>query len=312
MRGPVDSPSAWTSADVPDPDLWSFVLSDAERDEIVDAAARDDFGLTGLYEKIAQWSHALSDGLGFVLVRRFPVDRLDPEPIERAYVGLGTRLGTPVSQDAHGSLLTHIVDEGVARTGPEVRLYRTNERQDFHSDGADFVGLLCLAPAKRGGGSRIASALAVYNEIARRRPDLLSVLREPMYWDRNDEQADGEDPFFAFPVLSDVTGVPRFFYIGWYIRDAQRHPAVPRLTHAQRDAMELIESIANDPAIHLEMDFEPGDIQLLNNATILHAREAYEDDEDPTRRRHLLRLWLRAHAGAQVDDALRAGIPRRG
>ena len=73
--------------------------------------------------------------------------------------------------------------------------------------------------------------------------------------------------------------------------------------------MQLIEDIANDPNFHVEMDFRPGDIQLLNNSVILHAREAYEDDPDPGRRRHLLRLWLAAHDFAAVEDTLRTGIP---
>ena len=51
------------------------------------------------------------------------------------------------------------------------------------------------------------------------------------------------------------------------------------LTDAQLEAMEMVERLANDPAFHLSMDFAPGDIQLLNNGRILHAREAYEDDE---------------------------------
>ena len=41
---------------------------------------------------------------------------------------------------------------------------------------------------------------------------------------------------------------PRIFYIGWYIRDAQRHPTVPRLTGDQLAAMDLVETVANDPA----------------------------------------------------------------
>jgi alpha-ketoglutarate-dependent taurine dioxygenase len=113
------------------------------------------------------------------------------------------------------------------------------------------------------------------------------------------------------PVFFDLDGSPRTFYIGWYIRDAQRHPEVPRLTPEQVEAMELLESIANDPSFSLEMDFQPGDVQLLNNARILHAREAYEDDPDPARRRHLLRLWLAAHHFASTDDLLRSGIPRQ-
>jgi hypothetical protein len=46
---------------------------------------------------------------------------------------------------------------------------------------------------------------------------------------------------------------PRFLYIGWYIRDAQRHPDVPRLTDEQLAAMELIEEIADDPSIPLRV-----------------------------------------------------------
>jgi alpha-ketoglutarate-dependent taurine dioxygenase len=75
--------------------------------------------------------------------------------------------------------------------------------------------------------------------------------------------------------------------------------------------MQLLESIANDPRFYVEMDFQPGDIQLLNNARILHSREAYEDHDEPERRRHLLRLWLVAHQFASVEDTLRRGIPRR-
>jgi alpha-ketoglutarate-dependent taurine dioxygenase len=75
--------------------------------------------------------------------------------------------------------------------------------------------------------------------------------------------------------------------------------------------MDLNESIANDPAFHVEMDFKPGDIQLLNNAKILHAREAYTDPDDRNERRHLLRLWLAAHTFASVEDTLRGGIPAR-
>jgi hypothetical protein len=42
----------------------------------------------------------------------------------------------------------------------------------------------------------------------------------------------------------------------------------------------------------LDMDLQPGDIQLLSNHTNLHARTEYEDYEDLAKRRHLLRLWL--------------------
>lgn len=324
MRTMIDASAAWHAADVADPASWTIELTDDQRADLVHAAraasaagrtlatvSPDDFPLPALRSTIDRVVHDLSEGRGFVLLRRFPIDELTDAETELAYFGLGMHLGTPVSQDAAGTLLGHVRDERVERTGPEVRLYRTRERQDFHTDGADIIGLLCLHAARRGGESKLASSYAVYNEILRRRPDLLDVLYEPMWWDRNGEQSAGEDPAFPLPVLHDVDGAPRVFFIGWYIRDAQRHPQVPRLTEAQLEALDIIESIANDPAFHVEMDFRPGDVQLLNNATILHSREAYEDSEDLAERRHLLRLWLRAHAFESVEGRLRGGVPTR-
>ena len=314
----------WTAADVTDATRWRCRLSESERAALVEASQRavavgrtvstlepEDFDLPELRSKVAHWTKVIDRGQGFVLLHGFPIDLLTSEATELAYVGLGLQLGTPVGQDADATLLGHIRDEGVARSDPSVRLYRTNQRQDFHTDGADIVGLLCLEKAKSGGESRIASSHAVYNEILRRRPDLTEVLYEPFPWDRNDEQSAGEDPYFMLPVFNDVTGTPRIFFIGWYIRDSQRHPQAPRLTAPQLEALALIESIANDPAFHLEMEFEPGDIQLISNAKILHSREAFEDFPEPDRRRHLLRLWLTARTFTSVDDVLRGGIPKR-
>ncbi|WP_421121426.1 TauD/TfdA family dioxygenase [Aquihabitans daechungensis] len=324
QREPVRTRASWRPADIADADEWTVVLSDDERTELVAAVATArrsgttvtsvdaaTFPLTTLAGRVEEWSALLNEGRGFLLLRGFPVDLLDPPDVELAYIGLGTHLGTPVGQDRDATVLGHVRDEGVERTHPGVRFYRTRERQDFHADGADLVGLLCLQRARTGGESRIVSSAAVYNEILEQRPDLLEVLYRPFHWDRNDEESPGEDPFFSMPVLNDIAGTPRVFYIGWYIRDAQRHAQVPRLTPEQLEAMELLEAIANDPAFFLEMDFQPGDVQFLNNARILHAREAYEDHEDPSRRRHLLRLWLAAHRFTSVDEVLQGGIPRQ-
>jgi len=321
-RRPQHTAAAWRRADITSTGEWLVSFDDIERDEIVAAtrsAARSGLTVSTLTKssfeipivsrRLRDWSEMLRSGLGFVLLRRFPIEQLDDAERELAYVGLGLHIGTPVGQNAAGDTLTHIRDDRLSESGPEVRLYRTNKRQDFHTDGADIIGLLCLHGARSGGESRIASSPAVYNEILARRSDLLETLYRPFAWDRNGEESAGEPPFFNLPPFHDVDGVPRLFYIGWYIRDAQRHPDAPRLSDAQREAMDLIESIANDPTFHIEMDFEPGDIQLLNNARILHAREAFIDDADLAERRHLLRLWLRAPEFASLEPFLRAGVP---
>ena len=307
-----------------DPSAWTIVLDDEQREEIVTQATaaerngrtiatltRDDLALASMRPVIEDAVSSLSTGRGFVLLRGFPVDGLGAAAAELAYTGFGLHLGTPVGQDAKASLLGHVRDERVPRTGPHVRLYQTHERQDFHTDGADIVGLLCLHRAVAGGESRLASAHAVYNHILDTRPDLLEVLYQPFAWDRNDEQPAGDPPYFELPAILDLDGVPRIFYIGWYIRDAQRHPDAPRLTEEQIDAMQLVEATANDPIFCVEMNFQPGDIQLIANWNILHAREAYMDADDPAERRHLLRLWLKAHEFIGANDLLREGIPER-
>jgi hypothetical protein len=100
----------------------------------------------------------------------------------------------------------------------------------------------------------------------------------------------------------------RFVYLRWYIEKAQTHPDVPRLTGRQVELLDLIDELTQDPRLHLDMDFTPGDIQLLANRTILHSRTAYEDDDDPGRRRHLLRLWLTLHRNVVAGAGL-GGIP---
>jgi hypothetical protein len=156
------------------------------------------------------------------------------------------------------------------------------------------------------------STSALYNEILRRRPDLAPLLYEPFHWDRNDEQAEGEPPTFQLPICRYADGKLTFFYIPWYIRKAQRHPHVPRLTTEQHELLDLIDAIAADPAFHVEMRLEPGEINYLKNNAVLHARTEFEDFDEPERKRHLVRLWLTAHGDwADGDAFVQQGIPKK-
>ncbi|MGD9996363.1 MAG: TauD/TfdA family dioxygenase [Ilumatobacteraceae bacterium] len=319
MRRLQTGPPVWRAGELRD-DEWCVELDDHQRRLIVaateEAAAggatfatvtRDTFLLDGLADAVARWSNAIARGRGLLLLRGFPIDLLDPALVEVAYAGLCNHFGTLVPQNAAGELLTHIRDDRLGQTGPHIRKYRTNERQDFHTDGADVIALLCLHRARTGGESMVVSSLALYNELLRRRPDLLEVLYLPFHWDRQGDDAVG-DRWFRLAPINDLPDGPRLFYLGWYIRDAQRHQDVPRLTPEQHEAIELLEEIANDPTFHIEMDFRPGDVQLLNNGRILHAREAFEDDDDPDERRHLLRAWMAAHGFTSLEEQLRFGI----
>lgn len=320
--GPIEGLTSWHGPDLSESGVWIHELSGGEINELLDAVerarrlgrpmreiTRDDVPLKGALAVAAtQWARDLDEGRGFVLVRGFPLDRLDETGVQLGYWLLGCHLGVPVPQNGRGDLIGHVRDEGDDPGKIGTRLYRTTAAQDFHTDGADIIGLLCVRPAKAGGKSRIVSSISVFNEILRRRPDLAPLLFDDFYWDREADAQPGQPPVFKFPICKYARGRLRTFYIGWYIRNAQRFPATPRLTSQQLELLNLVEEIANDPSLYLDMDFRPGDIQLLKNAVILHARTAYEDWEDPTRKRWLLRLWLTAPDFEDGDAFLRRGV----
>lgn len=308
MRSPVTGRFVWSAADLAHDQGWVHTLTSDERAALVGLTHHAPDAAEALAPLVARVSDELAHGRGLALLRGFPIELLGAEQTIAAYSAFGALFGDAVPQTAHGDLLTHIRDERLEERPRHVRLFRTNERQDFHTDGADIITLLCLHTALHGGESKVVSSGAIYNHLLRHRPDLLDELYRPMCWHRQNEHRPGEQPWFELPVVHDLNGVPRIFYLGWYIRDAQEIPEVPRLTDHQRDAMAMLEQLANDPAFHVEMQFVPGDVQLINNGRVLHAREAYTDHPDPHRRRHLLRLWLAARRFASVEESLRTGI----
>jgi hypothetical protein len=127
----------------------------------------------------------------------------------------------------------------------------------------------------------------VFNDLLGENPDLAKRLFAPMRLDRRNEQKPGQLPYSLIqPACFDGANL-RTFYHSDYYRSVAR--LVGELPAADRELLDAYERIAERPDMFLEMQFEPGDIQLLSNHTVLHARTAYEDG---AMKRHLLRLWL--------------------
>jgi hypothetical protein len=209
-----------------------------------------------------------------------------------AYWSLGLHLGRPGAQNPQGDLLGHVVDTGEDATDPFVRRYRTNGDIAYHCDLADVVGLLCLGAGRRGGASRIVSSVSVYNSLLAQRSDLVPRLYQPFRLDSRGEQGARGPAWVPIPPCRWAGGRLRTFYHSDYFRSVTRHADVPPFTGDERALLDLYESIASDPTLRLDMQFEPGDVQLISNHTVLHARTAYEDEPGAAGKRHLLRLWL--------------------
>jgi len=310
-------PAAWYGPEMAKRDDWAMALSVAEVAEIEAATerlvARDadiatlragDFPLPTLAAKLKPRVAAeVLNGRGFLLMRGLPVERWSMREAATAFFGLGSHLGSPRSQNGKGHVLGHVQDLGLDVADPNVRIYQTHERQTYHTDSCDIVGLLCLKTAKSGGLSALVSSTTIFNEMRRRRPDLLTLLFEPVATDRRGEVPEGQKPYFEIPVFSWHEGYLTALYQRQYVDSAQRFPEAPRLSPTQVEALDLFDSLANDPRLHMFMEFSPGDVQLVHNHTLLHDRTSFVDWPEPGRRRHLLRLWLAA-SGARPLPAI--------
>jgi hypothetical protein len=311
QRTPVDAASAWRPGNFPTDDQWSFNFTAALVEAVhtfANGGAIEELG-RAFAAPLVRWRQILTDGPGFLRLRGFPTEGLAPEEIEHAYIGLGSLLGRPTGQDRRRSLITHIRDE---RRHPEtgIRRFQTNLSQDFHSDAADIVGLLCLMPAKSGGESRIVSAHTVYNEMLQRDPHLLQTMYLPMPWSRHAEELKGDESHFELAPIVDLDGLPRISVIPWFIRQSQVHASAPRLSPRQLAALDLFEEITRNPEFHIVMHFMPGDLQLLNNTLVLHARDSFADYDEPSMRRHLLRIWISFEQPLASEVLLSGGSSR--
>src|SRR5262249_7598421 len=198
-------------------------------------------------------------------------------PSAVAFLGLGLHLGKLRAQNARGHLLGHVRDQGLSSRDPNIRIYQTRERQNYHTDSCDVVGLLCLHPARSGGLSSLVSSVTIFNEMRKCRPDLARVLFAPIETDRRGEVPAGQLPFFRIPVFNWHEGLLSTVYQRAYIESARRFPEVPALTPEQVEALNLFDAMCHDPALNFRMELRAGDIQLVHNHTLLHDRTAFED-----------------------------------
>ena len=306
-RSVITDPGAWIGSQIQDGASWIYRLNATAVAEIDDALAhvklgdasipfaRADFSLPQLSAELGRILEEVENGRGFALLRGIPRERYSDTECELIYWGIGMHFGDPVSQNARGHRLGHVRDEGRDIADPHARAYQTSLRMDFHTDllPVDLLGLFCMRTAKSGGASKVVSALTIHNVLYEEHPDLLEALYSPFHLDWRGEEPPGERPWFTIPMFSCCDGkvTTRICSLSYY-ESAARFGEQYRPTTLQREALETVQEIANRPEIMLSMDFQEGDIQLINNHIMMHAREAYEDFDEAGLQRHLLRMWI--------------------
>jgi hypothetical protein len=327
IRSPITHRSAWKAADFKSKDDIALGLNPkhlAVLDELMRRAhdsgrdlydlTRADFDHPDINGMLAEVQEEIMVGRGIVLLRRIPVERYTLEELSIIYWGIGTHFGRAVSQSVLGDRLGHVMD--MTREDPHARAYRNNYEGSIHTDMSDVVGMLSIRQAKIGGLSRYASVAAIHNEILATRPQLLEPLYRGFPRHRGGEQKPGAPPVTPenIPVITFKNGLLGCRYVRATIEAAAVAMGKP-LPEDLKEALDYFDELARRSDILFEFMLDPGDISLINNKTMLHGRTAFKDDEDPAKRRHLMRLWIDAPIGspgvADTDENApgRGGIP---
>jgi hypothetical protein len=302
----INHPSAWKSADIEGDTSWIWSFTEAELAEL-DAALRyskarglaeqdvtkADFPLPILSVKLDQLLSELEQGRGLILLRGFPVERYEEADIRRMYWGMGTHLGVLESQNIKGEHMQEVTDLGLDYNADAQRGSMTAAKLRPHCDITDVVCLLCVRKSQSGGASTIRSSMSIYNEVFDNHPEYLDVLHRGFQFD-----LDGKGPTGAplevthhIPVFSWHEGHLSCRFNQKAIEDGARK-AGHTLSTLEQDAINYVGELAIRDDLEFAMDFQIGDVQILNNYVTLHSRDAFVDYEDPAKRRMLLRLWV--------------------
>lgn len=314
----VHHPHGWNRAEVEADAGWAVRVNDIEIADFeagLESARRSGKGFFELGKRDFAFGPAAlrrlratveetQHGRGFQLMRGLPVLRWSVDDCKLLFWGMGLHLGVPRPQGKASQFMSDVRDAGGTYRSTAGRGYNTKSALDFHADGSDLVGLMCLRTSKSGGESLISSSVAAHNVMLQERPDLVKELYGLFTFSRQGEHAPEEPAYYEAAIFGNKHGQFGCRHIRNHIKSAQlSFPEVPRLTPAQIEALDYFDATLARPELCFHMNFEPGDVQWINNHVVLHSRTDYEDFDEPERKRHLLRLWVASPDAPALPDA---------
>lgn len=303
-RETIDRRIAWHGTDFRSKDDIAFDLTPQHTAAIADVMSRVQ-GLSLLEITLKNCSHPALDsdlsrvmdevqtGRGMVLLRGMPVGNHSLEDIERMYWIVGTHFGIGLSQNNLGQMIARIQEERLPSGVRSASGTKSAAELALHTDTAEIFSLLCVRQGQSGGETQFASALAIHNDILEKRPDVLQILYRGFPYHRRGQQPEGQPAItpYNIPVFCNVDGNVSITFVQSGILAAF---AAERKTPSdtELEALSVVEETAT--RLQFELRFAPGEMSVVNNFTVVHARSEYADWQEPERKRLLLRLWLQA------------------
>ncbi|MDB5946563.1 MAG: hypothetical protein JWQ33_1589 [Ramlibacter sp.] len=317
---------AWKASSFRNAADYTVTFTPQERQEIVDAvrdlprkdqpqqSGKTSFDFRTLAPRLATAFEDVRSGKGFVVLRGLPVDEVDVEGFIAAVWGIGTHFGNALSQNTSGDLIGHVVD--ASADDPTPRMYRSNLELRPHNDITAMISLACWHKSQTGGASVIVSAVTVHDELRATQPEMLAPLYRGFHYHQVGEEGPGEPPVTRsrVPLFAVRDGQLSSRYLRSNLVAGHKQLGIP-LTAEEIAAMNSFDKVATAPENRLAFFLERGDMIVINNYTVMHARTSFQNFPEPERRRHLVRLWLDQPGFRSVPAEYNFhevnGVPRR-
>jgi alpha-ketoglutarate-dependent taurine dioxygenase len=232
------------------------------------------------------------------------LDALSLENWPRLFVAICGVLGTllPQSMTDAGQVVREIRYRGGGLDERTIRYSDSRSGGSYHSDGVpmpgplpDLLALLCVRPAARGGEVVFVDSSTALDAATRRMPRLPIILRRDFHFDQRRK----DDP--AATVIRRIVewtgGKNRLVYLRDYIESGHSMAGVRPLASEEIQAMDILDEVLEDEALHIEGKLSPGQIAISDNHRYVHGRHEFREEANGEGGRLMLRCWVRTSRG---------------
>ena len=239
----------------------------------------------------------LVDGVGLVIIDNSSFNDFSKNEVKIIYELICNMLGTLYVQNIKNEKIVEIKDAGKSMSSGG-RYHQTKEGGSYHTDSPhwknvpDIIGLFCINKAKKGGISKFVSTYTIHNQLLNKENEKLKILYEKFYFDKRGEFQKNESKTEFEPIFLFENGKLHCRYLKNYIVSGHEIENNP-LSSIQIDAIDLLEKTTQIPENILSYDLNDNDMIFFDNHRMLHGRTEFEDYEDVSKKRQLLRTWIK-------------------
>ena len=215
-----------------------------------------------------------------ILLRFGNKKKLNPSAVILISKAIIDLLGKNIVQDDKGSKLIFVYDrDRKLSINSGDRYHQTREGGSIHTDNVnlknkwDFLLLSCVASGEDGGDSILVSGKKIYNILKNKHKLALKILKKNFLWERRGIA----ETFYKSPIVKiNKKKDPEFRYLRPYMIAAHQKMKKP-LGPNQLYALDVLDSLLENPDNQMRFKLIPGDILLTRDSQVLHGRTSFSD-----------------------------------